>query len=165
MNNVGVMCELCASSHYFRHSITFKYIMDSHFIRCFVLLQLLQKGLEPLLKVAPVLGARHKAGHIQRQQPPSLQHPGHVPAGDALGKALGKGRFAHARLPHQTGVILLAAAQDLHHPVQLRIPAEHRVQLAVRRPAGQIAAVFVAGPAPPRQRRRRARLDRQDELP
>ena len=67
MNNVGVICELCASSHYFRHSITFKYIMDSHFIRCFVLLQLLQKGLEPLLKVAPVLGARHKAGHIQRQ--------------------------------------------------------------------------------------------------
>ena len=44
-------------------------------------------------------------------------------------------------------------------------PAEHRVQLAVRRPAGQIAAVFVAGPAAPRQRRRRARLDRQDELP
>ena len=61
---------------------------------------------------------------------------GHIPAGDALGKALGKGRFAHARLPHQTGVILLAAAQDLHHPVQLRIPAEHRVQLAVHQRGG-----------------------------
>lgn len=47
MNNVGVMYELCASSHYFRHSITFKYIVDSSFIRCFVLLQLLQKTFTP----------------------------------------------------------------------------------------------------------------------
>lgn len=47
MNNVGVMYELCASSHYFRHSITFKYIVDSSFIRCFVLLQLFQKTFTP----------------------------------------------------------------------------------------------------------------------
>ena len=126
--------------------------------------KLLQKGLEPLLKVAPVLGARHKAGHIQRQQPPSLQHPGHIPAGDALGKALGKGRFAHARLPHQTGVILLAAAQDLHHPVQLRIPAEHRVQLAVHRAAGQVAAILIAGAAAPGHGAGPGRAG-QDELP
>jgi len=47
--------------------------------------KLLQKGLEPLLKVAPVLGARHKAGHIQRQQAAALQHPGHLAGCNALG--------------------------------------------------------------------------------
>ena len=72
--------------------------------------KLLQQVLEPLLEVAPVLGARHEAGHIQRQQPTALKHPGHLLVGDALGQTLGQRGLAHARLPHETGVIFLAAA-------------------------------------------------------
>ena len=75
---------------------------------------------------------QHEAGHVQRQQTPPLEHPGYLLVGDALGKPFGQRGLAHARLPHKAGVVLLAAAQDLYHPVQLFLPAEHRVQLAVR---------------------------------
>ena len=126
--------------------------------------QLLQQVLEALFKIAPVLGARYQAGHIQRQQPPALQGTGHLPLCDALGQPLGQRSLAHTRLPHQTGVVLLAAAQDLHHPVQFLFPAEHRVQLAIGGAAGQVAAVFVAGAAPARHGRG-AGLAGQDELP
>ena len=111
--------------------------------------ELFKQRLESFFKIPSILRSRHKAGHIQRQQPSALQPPGHVPAGDALGKALGKGRFAHAGLPHQTGVVLLAAAEDLHHPIKLGIPAKHRVQFAVGGAAGQITAVLIAGTAAP----------------
>ena len=127
--------------------------------------QFFQKVLEPFLKVAAVLGARHKAGHIQCQQAAALQRPRHTVRGDALGKALGQCRLAYARLPHEAGVILLAAAQDLHHAVQLRFPAEHRVQLPVGGFAGEVAAVFIAGAAAPGHTGRNARLGRQNELP
>ena len=124
----------------------------------------LQQVFKALLKIAPVLGACHQAGHIQRQQPPPLQHPGHIFVGNALGQPLCQRSLPHAGLPHEAGVIFLAAAQDLHHPVQLFFPAEHRVQLPICRPAGQVTAVFIAGAAAPRHGRSRARLQRQDEL-
>ena len=127
--------------------------------------QLLQQVLEALFKIAPVLGARYQAGHIQRQQPPALQGTGHLPLCDALGQSLGQRSLAHTRLPHQTGVVLLAAAQDFHHAVQLGIPAEHRVQFSVQRAAGQVAAIFIAGTARPRHASRHPRLSGKDKLP
>ena len=57
--------------------------------------QLLQQVLEALFKIAPVLGARYQAGHIQRQQPPALQGTGHLPLCDALGQSLGQRSLAH----------------------------------------------------------------------
>ena len=126
--------------------------------------QFFQQVLEPLFKVAAVFRARHKAGHIQCQQAAALQHPGHLAGCNALGQPFGQRRLAHARLPHQTGVVLLAAAQDLHHTVQFLFPAEHRVQLAIGGAAGQVAAVFVTGAAPARHGRG-AGLAGQNELP
>ena len=93
--------------------------------------QFLQQIFKALFKIAPVLGACHQAGHIQCQQPPPLQHPGHIFVGNALGQPLCQRSLPHAGLSHEAGVIFLAAAQDLHHPVQLFFPAEHRVQLPI----------------------------------
>ena len=125
--------------------------------------QLFQQVLEPFLKVAPVLRARHKAGHIQRQQPSALEHPGHLVGGNALRQPFGQRGLAHARLPHKAGVVLLAAAQNFHHPIQLLFPAEDRVQLTIGGAAGQVTAVFVAGAAAAGHGRS-AGLAGQDEL-
>ena len=127
--------------------------------------QLFQQAFQPLLEVAPVLGARHQAGHIQCQQPPAFQGPGHLPRRDPLGQALGQGGLAHPGLPHQAGVVLLAPAQNLDHPVQLLVPAEHRVQLPFRRAAGQVPAIFIAGPAAPGHAGGGPGLDGQCQLP
>ena len=126
--------------------------------------QLFQQVFQPLLKIAPVLGARHQAGHIQRQQPPPLQRSGHLPGGNAQRQTFGQRRFAHARLADQTRVVFLAAAQDLHHAVQLCFPAEHRVQFSFGGAAGQIAAIFIAGAATPGNACRHPGLGGQHEL-
>ena len=126
--------------------------------------QLFQQIFQPLLKIAPVLGARHQAGHIQRQQPPPLQRSGHLPSGNAQRQTLSQRCFAHARLADQTGVVFLAAAQDFHHAVKLGFPAEHRVQLPFGGTAGQIAAVFIAGAAAPGDAGRHPGLGGQHKL-
>ena len=126
--------------------------------------QLFQQVFQPLFKIAPVFGARHQTGHIQRQQPPPLQRPGHLPGGNAQRQTFGQRRFAHARLADQTGVVFLAAAQDLHHAVKLGFPAKHRVQLSFGGAAGQIAAVFIAGAAAPGDAGRHPGLGGQHKL-
>ena len=126
--------------------------------------QLFQQVFQPLLKIAPVLGARHQTGHIQRQQPPSLQRSGHLSGSNAQRQTLGQRRFAHTRLADQAGVVFLAAAQDLHHAVKLGFPAEHRVQLPFGGAAGQVAAIFIAGTAAPGDAGRHPWLGGQHEL-
>ena len=126
--------------------------------------QFFQQAFEALLKVAAVLGAGHQAGHVQRQQPPALEGPGHLPRRDSLGQPLGQGGLAHAGLPHQAGVILLPPAEDLDHPVQLPVPAKDGVQFPVGGAAGQVPAVFVAGAAAPGRAGRRPGLRRQGQL-
>ena len=72
--------------------------------------QLFQQIFQPLLKIAPVLGARHQTGHIQRQQPPPLQCSGHLPGGNAQRQTFSKCGLAHAGFSDQAGVVFLAAA-------------------------------------------------------
>ena len=72
--------------------------------------------------------------------------------GDALGQPLGDGGLAHARLADETGVVLLAAVEDLDNAFQLLAPADHLIQLAVPGPLGQGQAVvfqklFLVAPA------------------
>ena len=126
--------------------------------------QLFQQAFQPLLEVAPVLGAGHQAGHVEGQQPPALEGPGHLPRRDPLGQALGQGGFAHPGLPHQAGVVFLPPAEDLDHPVHLLVPAEDGVQLALGGPAGEVAAILVAGPAAPWDAGRGPGLDGQGQL-
>ena len=58
-----------------------------------------------------------------------------------MGQALGDGGFAYAGFTNEAGVVLLAAVQDLDHPLDLLLPADDRVQLAVLGPLGQGDAV------------------------
>ena len=95
-----------------------------------VLLNLLHHLLDTLLKFAPVLGAGHHAGKVQRQELLIQQVFRHIAHGDLPGQALGDGSLAHAGLTDQAGVVLGAAGQDLDDPLDLVITADDRVQLA-----------------------------------
>ena len=59
------------------------------------------------------------------------QFEGHLAVHNPLAEALGNGGLAHARLADQTGIVLLAAVENLDDPLNLLRPANHRVQLAV----------------------------------
>ena len=107
------------------------------------LADLLDQALHAAFKLAPELGARHQGGEVQQEHLLILELIGHVAHGDALGQALGDGGLAHAGLTDQAGVVLLPPVQDLDHPLQLLLPADHIVQLALPGPLGQIDAVAV----------------------
>ena len=94
------------------------------------LLHFLDEALEALLKLAPVLGARHQGPHVQAHDPQALEALGHVPLVDALGQALHDGSLAHAGFADEYGVVLGAPGEHLQHPADLLVPADDRVQLA-----------------------------------
>ncbi len=104
---------------------------------------LLQHGLEPLLELAAELGAGDQRAHVQGDDALVLQPFGHVAAHDALGQPLDDGGLAHARLADQHRVVLGAPAEDLDHAADLLVAADDRVELALARQLGQVAAVLL----------------------
>jgi hypothetical protein len=101
-------------------------------------LDLLQHRLEPLLELAAVLRAGDHRAEVERHEPLALQRFGHVTGDDALGEALDDGGLADAGLADQHRVVLGAPGEHLHHPADLGVPADHRVELALPGPLGQV---------------------------
>ncbi len=106
----------------------------------------LQNGLHPLLKIAPVLGARQHGRHVQGHDPLPAQALRRVSPGHPQGQAFGHGGLAYPGLPDEHRVILAAAGEDLGRPSDLVSPAHHWVQLPRRGQGGQIPAVLVQHP-------------------
>ena len=94
-------------------------------------LDLLEHGLEPLLELAAVLRAGHHRGQVEAQHAATLQRVGHVAGDHALGEALDDGGLADAGLTDQHRVVLGTPAEHLHHPPDLGVAADDRVELAV----------------------------------
>src|SRR6476620_9368813 len=104
---------------------------------------LLHHLLEPLLELAAVLGTGHQRGQVERVDLLALQQLGNLVPGDALGQALHDGGLADAGLADQHRVVLGAARQDLHDPLDLVLATDHRVELALGGQLGQVAAELV----------------------
>ena len=104
---------------------------------------LVHKPLDAALKLAAELRARHESGEVEQMDLLLLQARRYIPGRNAHGKAFGDGRLANARLADEAGVVLRAAAQDLHHAVQLAFAADHGVDLPGGRLGRQVRAVGV----------------------
>ena len=105
--------------------------------------QLVDHLLQALFELAPVLGARHQRAHVQRHDPPSGERARNVTVVDALRQLLDNGRLADARLADEHGVVLRAAAENLHDPVDFQIASYHRVELVLAGQRGQVGAQLV----------------------
>ena len=95
------------------------------------LLDLLHDLLQPLLELAAVLRAGDEGGEVERVDLLALEDLGHLVRGDPLREALDDGGLADAGLADEDGVVLLAAREDLHDPLDLRLAADDRVELAL----------------------------------
>src|SRR5215210_2629857 len=104
---------------------------------------LLHHLLEALLELAAVLRAGHERGQVERVDLLVLQQLGHLAVRDQLGEALDHGGLADARLADQNGVVLLAAREDLHDPLDLGLAAHDRVELALGGELCEVAAELV----------------------
>ena len=106
-------------------------------------LELLDDLLHTLLELSAVLGASHEGGQVKGPDLLAAQDVGHVAGGYELGQALDDGGLAHARVPQDEWVVLLAAGQDLHDALNLSVTADDRVELAVGGHLGEVAAVLL----------------------
>ena len=104
---------------------------------------LLHHLLQALLELAAVLRAGDQRGQVERVDLLVLEQLGHLGAGDALGQALDDGRLADAGLADQHRVVLGAAREDLHDPLDLGLAADARVELALGGELGQVAPELV----------------------
>ena len=106
-------------------------------------LDLLQHALEALLELAAVLRAGHHRAQIEADQTLAAQRLRHVAGDDALGQTLHDGGLADAGLADEHRVVLGPPGQHLHHPADLRVPADDRVHLALAGPLGEVHAVLL----------------------
>ncbi len=106
---------------------------------------LVHHGLDPLFELAAVLRAGDHHRQIEDHDPPVHEQLGDVPLDDPLGEPLDDRRLAHARLAQEHGVVLRAAAEDLHRPLDFLLAADHGIELPLPGQFGQVAAETVQG--------------------
>ena len=99
-----------------------------------------EDGLQPLLELAAVLGAREERADVERPDALALQALRHVAGDDALGEALGDRGLADARVADEDGVVLRAAREHLDDAADLLVAPDHRVELARLGELGEVAA-------------------------
>ena len=116
---------------------------------------LLEHLLEPLFEVAAVARPGHQGTEVQRVQLLVLDGLGDLALDDLLRQALDDRGLADTRRAHQHRVVLGPAGEHLHDPLDLFLPADDRIELALARALGEVAAELVKD-----QRRRRRGLRR-----
>ena len=107
------------------------------------LADLFNQPLHAALELTAELGTGHQGRQIQQIDLLLAQLEGHLAGHDPLGQPLGNGGLAHAGLTDEAGIVFLAAAQDLYHPLDLLLTANNGVQLVLTGPLTQIDAVIV----------------------
>ena len=104
---------------------------------------LLDDGLQAVLELAAVLGARDQRPEVEGHDAAPLEQLGHVAAGDAPCQPLGHGGLADPGLADEHGVVLGAPVEHLHHTADLVIATDHRVELACAGQLRKVAAVLL----------------------
>ena len=120
----GIHAALCVTG---THQVVDLIDKEDHIA---VSLHLVHQALDPALKLAPELSARHQGGQIQQLDLLIPQSGRDLPSGNPQSQALCHGGLAHAGLADQTGVVLGPAGENLHHPLDLFLSADDVVQLA-----------------------------------
>ena len=105
------------------------------------LVDLLQYRLQPVLELAPVLRPGEERAEIEGEDLLVLQRLRHVALLDPLRQPFHDGRLSDARLADDDGVVLRAPRQHLHHPPDLVVAPDDRVELPLFRLGGEVPAI------------------------
>src|SRR6478736_5400330 len=104
---------------------------------------LLEDLLQPLLEVTAVAAAGHERAEVEGIELLVLERLGHLALDDVLGEALDDGGLADAGLADEDGVVLGAAGQHLHDPLDLFLTSDDRVELALAGSLREVATELV----------------------
>ncbi|OTP65614.1 hypothetical protein PAMC26510_37600 [Caballeronia sordidicola] len=109
----------------------------------FVLRDVAQHGLEPLLKLPAILRAGQQRGHVERKHALALERFRHFAVHDPLRKPFHDGGLAHARLADQHRIVLRPPLQDLDGTADFVVTSNHRIELPGASALGQVDGVFL----------------------
>ena len=104
---------------------------------------LLEDLLEALLEVTAVAAAGDERAEVEGVELLVLERLGHLALDDHLREALDDGGLADAGLADEHRVVLGAAREHLHDPLDLLLAPDDRVELALARGLGEVAAELV----------------------
>src|SRR5581483_9842063 len=104
---------------------------------------LLHDLLQALLELTAVLRACDERRQVERVDLLVLQQLRNLVRRDARRETFDDGGLADARLADQHRVVLRAAREDLHQPLDLGLAAHHRIELPLLRLLRQVAAELV----------------------
>ncbi len=93
--------------------------------------QFRQHALETLLKISSILGTSQQRAQVQRVYGDAGEDIRHLPANDPARQALGHGRLADPGLADEQRVVLAPPAEHLDGALDLRFPADERVDQAL----------------------------------
>src|SRR5712691_2693549 len=85
--------------------------------------QLLQHRLQTLFEIAAVFGSREQRTHVEHVYLAARQDLRNLALDDTAREPFGDGCLAHARLPHEEGIVLAPAAQRLDDAFDLALAA------------------------------------------
>ena len=102
-----------------------------------------QDRLEPILKLTAILGARNQSAEIEGDDPLITKCFRNIRLHDPQREPLGDRRFSHARLPDQHRVVLGPPREHLDHATDLRVTANHRIELALAGSLHEVDSVFL----------------------
>jgi len=106
---------------------------------------LLQDGLQPVLEFAAVFRPGDERADVEADHPLVLEVFRHVAVDDPLREPLDDRRLSDPGLPDQHGVVFRPAREHLHHPADLLVPADHRIERPVPRQLVEVAGVAFQG--------------------
>ncbi len=101
----------------------------------------LEDRLQALLELAAILRAGDERAHVERDDLLVLQTLRDVLPDNPLSETFDDGGLADAWLADEHRVVLRAAREDLDHAANLVVSSDDRVELALARELGEVAAV------------------------
>ena len=107
------------------------------------LLDFIEDGFQPFLKLAAVLGTRNQRAHIQRENLLVFQRCGYIPLGDSLRETFDYRRLADAGLTDQHRVVLGLSRENPDDISDFIITADHRINLLRLRLRDKLLAEFL----------------------
>src|SRR5262249_55884335 len=86
--------------------------------------------LDALFEVAAISRAGHERAKIEREDTRPLQDIRNLTLMDAQREPLSERRLSYTRLTNEQRVVLAAAAEHLHHPLDLERSSDERIDLS-----------------------------------
>ena len=105
--------------------------------------EFLEHLLQPLLEVAAVARAGQQRTHIQREHGSGRQYFRYFAVDNALGEPFRDRGLSDAGFADEQRIVLLPATEHLDGAVNLGIPSDHRIDLAVARLLVEVDAVSI----------------------